>query len=216
MAKINDLGILLVPKSYSITTKFNLLSIILVLLTAVALSSYEIKRNKENHLEALLEHGQEVSSIIAKFSELALTSGNDDILNNIIAHADDEETTYIGLLRQDRTAIVERGKLPNQQYLSNEQLNNLEINHIAQYTLGGEYIQFLVPVISTKSPKLDGFLIDKANKDENQAYLGYVRLIFNTNQMRVKINESIKVTVLMTILIVVIAIALTLLLSRIV
>ena len=182
-------------RDYGLTTKFNLLSIMLVLLTAVAITSYEIKREKENHLEAMLERGIEMSSMIAMFSEYALFSEDAEAVNDILSNTDDEKTTYLGLLRRDKSVLAEKGGLPAQQSFSVRQGSTAGAENRPEFSRDGRYIRFLMPIMSTQNSELDGFAADEETA-EQQEHLGYVKLIFNTDAMRQQTAESILITLL--------------------
>ena len=71
-------------KGLGLTAKFNMLSIMLVVFTALAVSLYEVRREQSNHLISMIDHGREVSGILAKFSEYALFTEDEDTLKSII------------------------------------------------------------------------------------------------------------------------------------
>ncbi|MEN8176992.1 MAG: response regulator [Pseudomonadota bacterium] len=199
---------------FGLTTKFNLLSILLVLLTAMAVTTYEIKREWDSRLEALTKHGMEVSEIVAKFSEYVLFSEDKETLRTILSSVDDGETTYLGLLRPNKTALAEWWMESAQELFPNWQTDSAVSNISPVFSEDGRHIQFLVPVMSTQDIELDSFPTEEEAKPLKQELLGYVRLVFNTEQIQQQAMKAISSAIWMATLIVGVAIVLTFLLTR--
>ena len=141
-----------------LTTKFNLLSIMLVLLTATAITSYEIKKKWDNHLDAIVEHGQEMTEIVAKFSEYALFSEDEESLQSIINSTYNKETSYVGLLRSDKTVLAERGSRSDDKLFPVYNLSTNNSTHI--FSHDNKHILFLVPITSSQKSALDELSVD--------------------------------------------------------
>ncbi|MDX2505077.1 MAG: EAL domain-containing protein [Gammaproteobacteria bacterium] len=201
-------------KGFGLTTKFNLLSILLVLLTAMAVTSYNITREWDNRLEALFEHGKEVSEIVAKFSEYALFSEDKDTIKIILSSADDPETSYLGLLRPDKTVLAEKVVESIQGEFPGWRTDSSNVKNTPIFSNDSKYIQFLVPVMSTHNTELNTFPTEAENAPHKEELLGYIRLILSTAQMRQQSMEAINTALWMTALIVGIAILLTFWLTR--
>lgn len=191
-------------KGLQLTAKFNLLSITLVLLTAIAVAGYGIKREKDNLLSSLVEQGRIETQLIAKYSEYALYSEDKNTLNNILQAADIKNTSYLALLRPDKTVLAEKWLTPR----PDQGLIDIS-NSDNEYQFQGRYMTFVVPVLSMADSELNVFTSD--NKSE---LLGYVHLILNTDQFEKKAKEAVLTVFWLTLLIAGIATLCTLLLTR--
>ena len=67
-------------KGLGLSAKFNLLSILLVLFTAIALSVYEIGREREGRTAALLTDGQQTSRNLAEFARYAMAIADNEAI----------------------------------------------------------------------------------------------------------------------------------------
>ncbi len=200
---------------FGLTAKFNLLSILLVVLTAIAVTAFEIKREWDYRFEALLQAGMEKAELLASFSEYALYAEDEDTINTILNSTEDKVSSYIGLLRPDRTILAEKW-LQQENDISQAWLaasNSLsKLTHVSD---DGKNVHFVVPVLSTKDDAgLDIFTTYEESQHDGKEHLGYVYLQYNTDQMRQQAEEAIRSAMWMTVLIVSIAIVLTILVTR--
>jgi len=218
-------------KSLGLTSKFNLLSITLVLITAIAVTTYAVKREWDSRIINLQEEGLQSTRILAEFSEYAIYTGDPESINTILNSRDDSVITYIGLLRQDTSVLAEKW-LEAENIIFPDWRNQSIVNkRDVMFSEDGRYIQFFVPVMSTRDSGLDAFVaesdtdsnifFDAATEtaDNNEINvvsekIGYVRLIYNTKQMNLQASNAVVASILMTALIVFIAVVLTLLLAR--
>ncbi|RLJ22792.1 hybrid sensor histidine kinase/response regulator [bacterium endosymbiont of Escarpia laminata] len=201
-------------KGFGLTTKFNLLSILLVLLTAMAVTIYDVEREQDSRFEALVAHGMETVELIAQFSEYALFAEDEETLKTILTSGSDEETTYLGLLRPDKTALAEKWLDPSLEVFPDWQVDGQSADDTAVSSTDGRYIKFLLPVMSTQNAELDAFPTEDEAKSPKRELLGYVRLVVNTDLMRQQATEALWSAIWVTMLIVGVAILLTLLLTR--
>ena len=218
-------------KSLGLTSKFNLLSIMLVLITAIAVTSYAVKREWDSQIKNLQEEGLQTARILATFSEYAIFTGDPDSINIILNSRDDSVITYIGLLRQDTSVLAERWFEAENNVFPDWRKQSIVNDHDVIFSEDGHYIQFFAPVMSTRNADLDAFVEDSYTisdtvldadseiVDDNKVNvlsekIGYVRLIYNKSQMNQQASDAVVASILMTVLIVFIAVFLTLLLAR--
>lgn len=201
-------------KGLGLTAKFNMLSIMLVVLTALAVTVYEVRREQNNKLDAMIDNGREISGIIARFSEYALFTEDEDSLKSIINSIDDEQVSYMALLRANKTILTEKRTSTQQTYGFDWQTNEqfLEIKKVV--SSDGRFIQFIAPVIGIQSQELDTFSSEFEEPSSRDEILGYVRIVFNTDLMREESAAAVKSVLGVIMLIISVAIVLTLLLTR--
>ena len=199
---------------FGLTAKFNILSILLVLFTATAITAYEIKRGEENDLAALIEHGMEVSELLVNFSEYALFSEDDDNIKLILNSVNDAETSYLALLRKDKSIVSGRWLTSPFDITGDWHTNPQYNNDAISFSENGKYIRFITPVTTTENIGLDTFQSEDSIAPASSELIGYVYLILNTDTMMLHAIESIKSSIWMSLLIVAIAILLTFFLTR--
>ncbi len=211
MKWFNNLGLI---------TKFNLLSISLVLFTAIALTSYEIKSEQNSHSEALLEHGTELTEVISRLSQYALFTEDRKTLKTILTNITDEETSYLAFLRPDATVITDHGSLPSTALpptkniltkIGTDPANNKTFHDTSP---DGQYIRIIAPVISSHDIEFDSDLTEQDSKSPEQELLGYIQVIFNTHKMQLQSMQAIANAVFIALVIVIIAIIVTFLMTR--
>ena len=95
------------PNFISLAARFNALSIILVVLTAIAVATSVIQRQSVISSAELRNQGREKALMIAQLSEYAVLTENQESLKRIMNGVADEETSYAALLRPDGTVLRE-------------------------------------------------------------------------------------------------------------
>lgn len=201
-------------KSFSLTAKFNLLSFMLVLLTAITVSTIQLNRDRESRLKGLLNHGSEVSNVIANLSEYALFTADQESLKTILNSVKNNETTYLGLLDSNKKIVAEKWLKRVQLKFPDDKIDHGMDATQPVFSADGQFIQFIQPVISSMNTEFDTFPAVGQSALPQHELVGYVRLIFNTYQIQQQQQLAIRSTLLTTALIIAIALLLTLLLTR--
>jgi len=97
----------------SLATKFNLLAIALVLVTALGIALFVVRQERINTSRALVNHGRSVAAMVAQNSEYGIYTENETSLSQIIdSLAVDAEIAYVTILNQDRHVLVSRNLRP--------------------------------------------------------------------------------------------------------
>jgi signal transduction histidine kinase/DNA-binding response OmpR family regulator len=205
-------------KGLGLTTKFNLLVFLLVLLTAAAISSYDISRYQQTRLDLLVEHGEEVTAILASLSELGIYTEDQEAFKPILRSINDGETNYLGFFNAKRKLLAQKGVLPEvpefgRQLAQTGRQSGAESEPL--FSQDGRYIQFIKPVIATQDLQLDGIEnADDSTPSETHEVIGYVRLVLNTDHIRQQIISAVRTTIFTTLAIIAVALLLTVLLTR--
>ncbi len=202
-------------KGISLHVKFNVLSVLLVVLTALSIALFEINEKQKNGLETLIQQGVEKSVFISDLSEYAMFSEDLASLENIITHQD-PQISYLALLRPDMSILVEQNF---QQINLGPFLSKLQSRYTStskksviqkmDYTDWGDQLQFVNPIISKMSADLDSSFPGEDIQIEHDEILGYVHLILNKKQMDFRVRKSIYRILWVTFLIVILAILIT-------
>lgn len=201
----------------SLTWKFTLLIFLLILLTASAISIFEINRYKQSRLQSLLEHGEEISTILSSLSEYAIFTEDQDALKALMKGITDAETTYLGIFNADEELLTDKGK-PLQSTL----FHDGEIKLADQQGFGGKpvfskngrYIEFITAVKSARQNTLDMLSANEEAAPAADETIGYLRMILNTDHINAQVMQAVKSTLLTTTLIILVALLLTWWLTR--
>jgi len=196
-------------KRLSLTAKYNLLSIMLVLLTGIAITGYSIDQERHSYMQSIVAQGVAKSVLLSKFSEYAFYTEDQESLNNVLGAIEKADTSYVGLLRTDNSILAER-------WLEPVKSINWKLNQDSGVMLSqnDRYIQFLVPVMSSQDPELDLYSNQEGENAKSPRQLGYVQLILNTERMNQKTTTAIEASIWVTTLIILIATVFTFLLTR--
>ena len=205
------------PNFISLAARFNALSIILVVLTAIAVATSVIQRQRVISGAELRNQGREKALMIAQLSEYAVLTEDQEGLKRIMNGVADEETSYAALLRPDGTVL-------------REMLYNSDLNPTPAWSadhFGGntpptgsvhlddapDFIQFIVPIGSSRPGQIDEFVLDD-DAATADTVAGFVGLVLSKEPLRRRLAGTVWSVVWMTSLIVAIAIAVTLYLTR--
>ena len=88
-------------------TKFNLLTITLILLTAMTIAIVQIQREERASYETLLHRGRIMAAMIAQNSEYAIYTENKDALQRIIGSVGvDADIAYVAVLNKEKNVLL--------------------------------------------------------------------------------------------------------------
>ena len=208
-----------IKKRISLSTKFNLLSISLIIITAVAIALFVIRQHRAERYQDLLKHGIKTACLAAEISELGIYTEDTDTLQHIADGISGNELAYVAFMRHDKTVLFERNfqsdlqipalqdkidGLRDQRVYSSEFINPLD---------GDPFIEIIAPVLSGQN--IDTTLVtEDMNNVVKSDIVGYARLIISEAQMRLAIAESLKAVIMIACLVVLLGIALTPLMTR--
>ena len=188
-------------KKIGLTTKFNLVSNLLVALTAFVLTTSLVSIEQATRKTELLNRGYSIAQVLAKFSEFALYSEDPESLNLILNTLDDNAVSYLALVRKDNTVLAEKWFIASTTTLLEFVSNPQSAIDEPVYSQNSRQILFMVPVMSTRSTLFDEHLLESDNTAQASELLGYIRLVLNTTQME-QLKQKSLVTVLMIVLLI--------------
>lgn len=199
----------LLKNRFGLTTKFNLLTIGLVILTTFSVTLLQTSREHSSQLKTLLDHGEAISTLVAKYSEFALYSEDQSSVATILNFFDDREASYLGLLRADKTVIAQR-------WFEQEQKPSILPNFDSQKPLfsdDGRHILFMKAVYSTQNSEFDLHAKETDSSANSGELLGYIQLTISTARMQQQVSSVLWSAFGMAILIVGVAVLMTVLLA---
>ena len=206
----------------SLATKFNLLAIALVLVTALGIALFVIRQERINTSRALVNHGRSVAAMVAQNSEYGIYTENETFLSQIIESlAVDAEIAYVTILNQDRRVLVSRTLQagvqipttfhPRQEPILPKSVREAEFRNDAD---GELYFDILTPVVSQAKSEATDALARLAPHTEQSQIIGYVQLGLTQKGLRSHIRHFLVSTVLFTSALVFVGVVLSLLLTR--
>jgi signal transduction histidine kinase/DNA-binding response OmpR family regulator/HPt (histidine-containing phosphotransfer) domain-containing protein len=201
-------------KRKSLATKLYLLVSLLVILTAVSVSSFVVRKEAQDNYDQLIEKGSRTANFLAQFSEYGVFSEDEEILHQIIDNIQEPEISYVAVLRPDRSILTERFiseyknefKLPS--LPTNEIKNNLYI-HPFKAPNNRKFIQFFTPILTIKASPFDSLDLETTPAINQKETVGYVHLIYTQQEIIQKTAADVRLVILVTTGIVLLAIILT-------
>ncbi|KAB2833262.1 MAG: HAMP domain-containing protein [Candidatus Brocadia sp.] len=208
-----------IKKRISIATKFNLLTIFIILITSAGIS-YFLIQNATSHIHRnLLNHGVTIAGMASQTSEYSIYTGDKESMKQIVENLKvDEDIAYVCLLDKEKRQLMcksfKSGLVipPIPAMKTTDAGFPLKILHeeFIDTTDGNRYISFLSPVI--------GFIDDKPTvtnkRPENQEVVGYVHLGLSLQNLHKRIQQFQITTLAFTFLFIFAGVILTLFLTR--
>jgi len=200
----------------NITTKFNLLTILLILVTSTSISSYVVYKEIHNNYQELLNQGLTTVAMVKQNSEYALYAEDTQSLNELLDLAfADPKVVYGALFNHDRQPLIDRTTrdtelAPSELLLPtnlNESVQQREINGRD----GHPYIDLITPVYGHAATGPFGF---PGTLQDEQQLIGYVRLGLDLEAHQQQIRQLIINTSLGTLILILIGVAVTLFATR--
>jgi signal transduction histidine kinase/CheY-like chemotaxis protein len=206
----------------SLATKFNVLAIASVLVTALGIALFVVRQERLNTSRALLNHGRSVAAMVAQNSEYGIYTENAAFLSQIIdSLAVDAEIAYVTILNQDRYVLVSRNLQtgvqipaplsPRQEPMPSQSIRETEFRNEAD---GELYFDILTPVVSQAKSAATDALSRLAPHAEQSQVIGYVQLGLTQQGLRSHIRHFLVSTVLFTSALVFVGVLLSLFLTR--
>lgn len=204
---------------WSITWKFNLLSISLILITSVGIAGYILRRDINNKYDDLLAHGHSIAEIVAHNSEYAIYTEDQDYLVILLESAlSDDHVAYAAVYSSDSRKLISRSEDPHLMVediarLLGRDMSRRSIRERLFTTVDGkEYTDIVIPVTIRPDNMLgeDYSGID----DKNDTTIGFVQLGLSHEQFRARMKQFLLSGILFTVIVLSIGILITVLLSR--
>ena len=172
---------MITKRKVGLRTKFNLLSLSLILATALGLGVLVVQHEQSSSYDGLILRGKITAAMLAKNAEYSLYTENQEALNQIVDSVKlDPDVAYIIVFTANGKLIATSTREPRlvslvstlPSWASNETLVRPFIDQPGQLT----YVDILAPV-HTQAARVDDNLLLDAGQDRNESQIiGYVRL----------------------------------------
>jgi len=203
----------------TLTAKFNLLTIALILVTSAGISVSLIRSQISHSYRNLINHGLSLAAMVSQNCEYGVYAEDKESIRQIVKSLHtDPEIAYICLYKEKRILVCKNFKpgitKPALRHYKKSSFTS-EIMHeeFVNKKDGLTYIDILAPVISVINDNFNEVMVNTTDAN-SQIIIGHVQLGLNLDGLRKRIHQIIISTLLFTGICVVVGIAVTLFLAR--
>ena len=204
---------------WKITTKFNLLSISLILITSIGIAGYILHRDVSNNYGDLLAHGRSIAEIVAQNSEYGIYTEDQDYLAVLLESAlSDDYIAYAAVYNGENKMIISRSDDPENVIDEAANLIGKNLNfrsgkeHIFSSINGNKYTDIVIPVNVSSEDILDVEVSSTSNSTGK--IIGFVQLGLSHELFKIRTDQFLRSGMLFTVAVLVIGSIITVLMSR--
>ncbi|NUO09596.1 MAG: EAL domain-containing protein [Candidatus Brocadia sp.] len=206
----------------SIAAKFNLLTMVIVLLTSGGISFILIRNVISYRYHNLLSHGLTIAGMASQTSEYCIYTGDTESMTQIIEGLEvDKDIAYVCLLNKEKRQLMWKSfksgfqvpPAPAMGFTDSSLPGNIFYEEFINKEDGNRYINVLAPVVifaANNSP--DGLLNN--TKGTNPEIIGYVQLGLSLENLQKRIHQFLISTLAFTIFFIIVGVVLTLFLTK--
>ncbi|MDQ1274188.1 MAG: hypothetical protein QG591_2818 [Planctomycetota bacterium] len=206
----------------SIAAKFNLLTILIILVTAGGISFFLIQNATSHIYRNLVNHGLIIAGMASQTSEYSIYTGDKESMTQIVESLEvDEDIAYVCLLDKDKKPLMCKSFMSGFEIPPAPVVSMINFSFPPKTTYeelvnkedGNRYISFLSPILGFAGNKSKEVLLnDKVSV--NQEIIGYVYLGLSLGNLHKRIDEFQISTLAFTFLFIFIGVVLTLYLTK--
>ncbi len=206
-----------IRRRVGLTTKFNVLTIALILATSLGIATFVTLRGRVNNYEKLLRKGMTTASMVAQNSEYGIYAEDRTSLGQIAQSLEaDEDIAFVAVLNRDMRILVSNRMNSSVEIPVHEGPAPTGPSH-ANFRSRGDgkgYISILMPVVSRAEEGPDALFPDLDLDEGDEETIGYVRLGLSQERMHRESREFLLSTTLFTSLLALLGTGLTVLMTR--
>lgn len=205
-----------------IATKFNLLSIALIVVTATGISWFVIRQARIANQEQLVSQGQGLAAMLAENSEYGIYTENEDALHQLVDSAFVYgDTAYVAVMNAAGERLIQKveaapGHIPQTPPGALEQVRRgmVVTRLMTEGTDNQAYVDVLTPVWGRAEADPGDVLMEVDAEPGPKRVMGYIRLGVSQEPMRRRMGSFVNDIVLITAILVLFGVALTLAMTR--
>jgi signal transduction histidine kinase/DNA-binding response OmpR family regulator len=184
-------------------TKFNALTILLVLASAAASSGFVIVRGIQLQYERLESHGLTLAKLVARNSEYAMFTEDAQALSIIVdGLRDEQDLAYVALVDDSNRVLVELTQIPGFERPPTTAPpangDTATVNRSSQDTSSVGYFDIVVPVVSNPDVNGSTGLFVGSSGGGEPLVLGYLQLGLSHERLLSSIDEFVGFSVVVT------------------
>jgi signal transduction histidine kinase/CheY-like chemotaxis protein len=183
-------------KRISLLAKFNLLTISLIVLTALAIASYVINNVIDDKTEELIADGISLISIMADNSEYAIYTQDEASLNQLTESAfSNKDIAYVAVHNKHHKSIATKKidqsiVIPlNMEGRGENTADHIYYNDYSDPATGLLLIIFSTPVMNKPQVGIDQLFFDQQNTEPQ--IIGYIHLGLSKENLQIRIQKFI-------------------------
>lgn len=204
---------------FSIAAKINVLTISVILATAVGICVFIIRLEQAAYYDALLNHGKTIAETTAKNCELGIYTENAAALLPVLeALSADAEIAYASVLNRKGLPLATRvfrgsGRLLERPFAADGAAGVIQ-RELTGIDDGRRYIEILFPVAGAPANDINDVLFRDDRAPRTSVIIGHLRLGLTQEGLRKRMRELILAATAFTSVLVLICSAFTILWSR--
>ena len=181
-------------KTIGLTTKFNLLSLSLILATALGLGLFVVQHNTTSNYRNLIQRGTTTAAMLAQNIEYSLYTENQESLRRIVESVRlDPDVAYIVVFSARGKALATSATGPGlvrqvstiPSWASQETVVRTFIDQPDQ----APYVDILAPVHTQSKPSANDLFLDTDHDRNESQVLGYVRLGLEQRRLDTEVRD---------------------------
>ena len=201
----------------NLTAKFNILTISLILATALGIGTFVIYRDRASNYEKLLRHGVTTAAMVARNSEYGVfTEDRNDLQQIVDSLRADVDISYVAVLNADLQMLVSEAMIqgmtipiPRRPLPTTAFHENFVSPHDRK-----THISIVVPVVSLANERPLDLFPGSSSRAGAARIIGYVQLGLSQERMRQEAWAFLFSTTVFTVALALVGAALTLLMTR--
>ncbi len=204
----------------NLPTKFNLLTIFLVVVTTSVMAIFVIRDEISDNFREMLDHGRSIAIMLSLNIEQGVYTENQETLARAAENLfHDPDIVYVYVLDQSERVIAYKTNgtevnIPSTiRYRSQTPGDILRYGEFTNPSDGRKYVDLLTPVVRSGKTDPDPARGEVLSSPEDEV-IGYVHLGFSEERSRARVRSFLLSTALVMVLLVVVGTSLTLIMTR--
>ena len=207
-------------KRFGLRDKLNLLSIGLVVLTAIGIATFVVHREITTRHQDLVNTGLTTAAMIAQNSEYAVYTENQDAVRRVIGGLQAlPDIAYAAVLGKERQALLEETwgakiAIPTGLRTRLPAAGDVLFEEVAIEPGHPSYIDILVPVVSRPVSAADPLFLESNAAAAPAAVIGYIQLGLSQERLQKNLQQFVLITGGVIGVVLVVGLAMSLILTR--
>ncbi len=210
----------MIGKGMGLRDKLNLLSIGLVVLTAIGIATFVVHREITTRYQDLVNTGLTTAAMIAQNSEYAVYTENQDAVRRVVGGLQTlPDIAYAAVLGKDRQPLLEETwgakiAIPTALRTRLPAAGDVLFEEAAIQPGHPTYIDILVPVVSRPVASADPLSLESNAASPPGAVIGYIQLGLSQDRLRKNLQQFVLITGLVIGAVLVVGLSMSLILTR--
>jgi signal transduction histidine kinase/CheY-like chemotaxis protein/HPt (histidine-containing phosphotransfer) domain-containing protein len=204
---------------FGLTSKFNLLTISLIVATSFGIGTFVTYRGRVNGHERLLRRGITTASMVAQNSEYGIYAEDSNNLEQIVRSlAADEDIAFVAIFNRDMRELVRNRIDRDFEMPASKAPAAITTAQFADFRSdrdGQLYTSIVAPVLSRNGDDANALFLEPGGRaDESRNPIGYVQLVLSQERIRREARGFLVSTALFTATVALLGTALTVVMTR--